>query len=174
MILPPSDDIIITSIKIILFLMFCVYLIFAGTSLSVVVVCIIGLTFKASAYLSDIYYSAITSLDSGEIEAASALGMTRLQVFRNIILPQSIKNSFTVYKNQLIITMQETSIVSYMAIMDLTRASELIISRTFNAFFSLITIAILYMVLGKILMKIIDIFGKEKHLNENDLKALEG
>ena len=154
--------------------MFCVYLIFAGTSLSVVVVCIIGLTFKASAYLSDIYYSTITSLDSGEIEAASALGMTRLQVFRNIILPQSIKNSFTVYKNQLIITMQETSIVSYMAIMDLTRASELIISRTFNAFFSLITIAILYMVLGKILMKIIDIFGKEKHLNENDLKALEG
>lgn len=154
-------------------LMFCVYLIFAETSLSVVVVVIIGLTLKAAAYLSDIYYSAIKSLDAGELEAASALGMTRIQVFFNIILPQSIRNAFPVYKNQLIITMQETSIVSYMAILDLTRASEVIISRTFSAFFSLITIAILYMILGKVLIKIISIFGKEKHFDQKELDALE-
>ena len=155
-------------------LMFFVYLIFAGTSLSVVTVVIIGLTFKAGAYLSDIYYTAIDSLDRGEAEAASSLGMTKLQVFRYIVFPQAVRNALPVYKNQLIITMQETSIVSYMAIMDLTRASEYIITRTFNAFFSLITITILYMILGVILTWIVGIIGKEKHFDEKALKALEG
>ena len=144
-------------------LMICVYMIFGKTTMPVVLMIIIGLSVKCGAYICDIFYSAINSLDSGELEAARALGMTQFQVFKYVILPQAVHVAKPVYKNQLIITMQETSVASYMAVLELTRASELITTRTFEAFFSLITAAILYIVLGKILGKIIELITIEKH-----------
>ena len=69
-----------------------------------------------------------------------------------------------VYKNQFIITMQETSIVGYLAIMDLTRASDIITSRTLNALFGLIVISILYLLLGWIGGKCLDLLSHKKHL----------
>ena len=144
-------------------LMICVYMIFGKTAMPVVLMIIIGLSVKCGAYICDIFYSAINALDAGELEAARALGMTTMQVFKYVILPQAVKIAKPVYKNQLIITMQETSVASYMAVLELTRASELITTRTFEAFFSLITAAILYIILGKILGKLIELIAIEKH-----------
>lgn len=147
-------------------LMVMVYIIFGKTNLSVIVVVIIGLTLKTGSYMSDIFYSAIESTNSGETEAARALGMNKFQAFVYITLPQAIDNSLPVYKNQFITTLQETSIVGSLAIQDLTKASTIVTSRTLDAFFGLICISILYILIGFIGSLIINTLSNRKHLGD--------
>ena len=145
-------------------LMISVYIIFSNVPLSVVVIVIIGLTLKAASYMAEIFYSAVTAVNQGELEAASTLGMTRLQSFRYITLPQAITTALPIYKNQFIITLQETSVVGYLAIMDLTRASDIVTARTLDAMFGLISAALMYLVIGWIGNALLSLLGREKHL----------
>lgn len=145
-------------------LMISVYIIFSNVPLSVVVIVIIGLTLKAASYMAEIFYSAVTAVNRGELEAASTLGMTRLQSFRYITLPQAITTALPIYKNQFIITLQETSVVGYLAIMDLTRASDIVTARTLDAMFGLISAALMYLVIGWIGNALLSLLGREKHL----------
>ena len=145
-------------------LMLFVYLIFGSVPISAVIIVIFGLTLKAGSYLADIFYTAITAVNKGEVEAAYTLGFNKIQTFFYIIFPQALNMGLPVYKNQFIITMQETSIVGYLAIMDLTRASDIITSRTLNALFGLIVISILYLLLGWIGGKCLDLLSHKKQL----------
>ncbi len=149
-------------------LMVFVYVIFGDTPLSVVVIVIIGLTLKAAAYMSEIFYSAVTSVEKGEIEAAGTLGMTRFQTFCHVILPQSVASALPIYKNQFVITLQETSIVGYLAIVDLTRASDIVTSRTLDAMFGLISVAVLYLLIGWIGSGLLNILGHKKHIGGDE------
>lgn len=130
-------------------LMILVYIIFGLSSLPVMVVVTIGLTFKAASYLSEIFDTALGTVAEGEIEAARTLGMSRWQAFRYVALPQTVTAALPLYQNQFISTMQETSVVGYLAIVDLTRASSIVSSRTLDAFFGLIAITIIYFLIGK-------------------------
>src|SRR5574344_264511 len=145
-------------------LMIFVYIIFGSVPLSVVVIVILGLTLKACAYLADIFYSAVYSVDKGEIEAAHTLGMTKFQTFRYITLPQAISSALPIYKNQFIITLQETAIVGYLAIVDLTRASDIVSARTLNAMFGLLVISVLYLLIGWAGNSLLSLLGHQKHL----------
>lgn len=148
-------------------LMVFVYIIFSKTSLSAVIIVIFGLTLKTASYMSDIFYTAVVATNSGEAEAARALGMNKYQSFVYITLPQAIQNSLAVYKNQFISTLQETSIVGSLAIQELTKASTIVTSRTLNAFFSLISISILYILIGVVGTSILNLIGKTKHIGDN-------
>ena len=145
-------------------LMLFVYIVFGEASLSVTVVVLLGLTLKAGAYLSEIFYTAVTAVNSGEVEAAHTLGLSRVQVFRYITLPQAISPALPTYKNQFVITLQETSVVGYLAIMDLTRASEVVTSRTYDALFGLIFVSVLYLLIGYLGNLLLSLLGREKHL----------
>lgn len=145
-------------------LMIFVYIIFGSVPLSVVVIVIMGLTLKAGAYLADIFYSAVTSVEKGEIEAAHTLGMSKFQTFRYITLPQAISSALPIYKNQFIITLQETAIVGYLAIVDLTRASDIVSARTLNAMFGLLVISVLYLLIGWAGNSLLSLLGYQKHL----------
>lgn len=145
-------------------LMIFVYIIFGSSGLSVMLIVIIGLTIKAAAYLSDIFCTSIDAVAWGEIEAARTLGMTKWQAFCNVTLPQSIHTAMPLLKNQFISTMQETSIVGYLAIMDLTRASNVVTARTLNALFGLVAISIIYMVLGYVGQTLIGLIDRKKHI----------
>lgn len=147
-------------------LMIMVYLIFGNSSLSVIVIVIIGLSLKSASYLSDIFYSAIAATNEGEAEAARALGMSRFQAFIYITLPQSVNNSISVYKNQFITTLQETSVVSSLAIQELTKASSIVTSRTLDAMFGLICISVLYLAIGYAGNAVIGLLGHTKHLGD--------
>lgn len=149
------------------FLMIMVYLVFGNTSLSVIVIVIIGLSIKTASYMSDIFYAAISATNQGESEAARALGMNRFQAFIYITLPQSINNSLGVYKNQFITTIQETSVVSSLAIQELTKASSIVTSRTLDALFSLVSVSILYLLIGYIGTFIIGLLENKKHLGDD-------
>ena len=148
-------------------LMLFVYILFGETSLSVTIVVLFGLTLKAGAYLSDIFYTAVTAVNTGEVEAAHTLGLSRVQVFRYITLPQAISTALPVYKNQFVITLQETSVVGYLAIMDLTRASEVVTSRTYDALFGLVFVSVLYLLIGYLGNLMLSLLGREKHLGGN-------
>ena len=147
-------------------LMIMVYIIFGHSVLPVMLVVIFGLSLKAGAYLSEIFYAAINTVSPGEIEAARTLGMSKWQAFRLVMLPQAVQTALPLYKNQFIVTMQETSIVGYLAIIDLTRASSIVSSRTMDAFFGIIAVTIIYFVIGFIAKTFFDLIGKKKHIEQ--------
>ena len=149
-------------------LMLFVYIFFSNISLSVTIVVMFGLTLKAGAYLSEVFHTAVTTVNSDEIEAGYTLGLSRFQVFRYITLPQAISTALPVYKNQFVITLQETSVVGYLAIMDLTRASEIVTSRTYDALFGLIFVSILYLLIGYLGNLLLNLLGRQKHLGGED------
>ena len=148
------------------FLMIMVYLVFGQSSLSVTVIVIIGLSIKSASYMSDIFYSAIKATNEGEAEAARALGMNKYQAFIYITLPQAIKNSISVYKNQFITTLQETSVASSLAIQELTKASTIVTSRTLDALFCLISISIVYILIGYVGTAVINLIDNDSHLGD--------
>ncbi len=131
-------------------LMIMVYIIFGRSSLSLMLVVAIGLTFKSGAYLSEIFNTALATVQEGEIEAARTLGMNKWQAFYYVVLPQTVERAMPLYINQFISTMQETSVVGYLAIVDLTKAASIVSSRTLDAFFGIISITIIYFVIGMI------------------------
>ena len=125
---------------------------------------IIALTLKTGAYICEILCTSLDAIDPGELEAARTLGMNGMQTFRYIILPQIIGTGLELYKNQFITTMQETSVVGYIALIDLTRASSIIGARTMDSLFSLIFITIMYFLIGFVFKKLIDLLKVRKHL----------
>jgi arginine/lysine/histidine transport system permease protein len=150
------------------------YWLFAGTGIDTVTLAILAFAFKTGSYVCDIIYTAILTVDKGEIEAGRTLGMSPFKVFRLVTLPQAIRNALPVYKNQLIITMQETSLVGFLAINDLTRASQVITSRTMDPYISLIITVIAYLLIGSASGLLFRFAEKDKHLEYAVLKKQAG
>ena len=114
--------------------------------------------------MADIFKTAVETVAPGEVEAARTLGMTRFQSLRYIILPQTVKTALPVYKNQFISCLQETSVVGYLAIMDLTRASDIVSARTFDALFALLAVTLIYLIIGWGVGALINLAERKKHL----------
>jgi polar amino acid transport system substrate-binding protein len=136
---------------ILVLLMIFFYIIFASTSLSATVVAVITFALNMGAYSSEMFRTAIQSVDKGQTEAGIALGFTKIQTFIFVVFPQALKNVIPVYKGEVISLLKMTSIVGYIAVVDLTKASDIIRSRTFDAFFPLIAVAIIYFLLAWLL-----------------------
>lgn len=106
-----------------------------------------GLSFgiNSGAYVAEIVRAGILSIDKGQMEAGRSLGLSTGQTMRSIILPQAVKNILPALGNEFIILFKETSVVGYVAIMDLTRAAELIRTRTYISFMPLLVAALIYL-----------------------------
>ncbi|MGN0691163.1 MAG: ABC transporter permease subunit [Oscillospiraceae bacterium] len=146
---------------IVVLLMILYYIVFKSFDISAVIVAIIGFSLNLGAYTSEIFRTAIDSVDKGQIEAASAIGFSKFKVFTKIIFPQAARNALPVYKGEFISLVKSTSIVGYIAIQDLTKASDIIRSRTYEAFFPLITTAIIYFVVTYIFIVLLNILEKK-------------
>lgn len=125
-------------------LMIMYYIVFGDSDLSGTVVAIVSFSLCFAAYCSVIFRSSVICIDKGQNEAAMSMGFTRMQTFFNIILPQAVQNALPVYKSEFIGLIKATSIVGYVAVFDLTKASDFIRSRTYEPFFPLIIITIIY------------------------------
>lgn len=145
-------------------LMILAYIIFGSSSLPVLVIVTVGLTLKAASYLSEIFDTSLSTVAIGEIEAARTLGMSSWEAFRYVALPQTVAAALPLYKNQFIASMQETSVVGYLAVVDLTRASSIVASRTLDAFFGLITITIIYFLIGAAVKLLFKLLAKRMRL----------
>ena len=138
-------------------LMIIYYVIFKQTNINIVLVGIIAFGINSGAYVAEIIRAGLNSIDKGQWEAGYALGLSYSQVVRRIILPQSIKNILPALGNEFITLIKETSIGAYIGIVELTKASDIIASRTYDYFFPLILIAIIYLIITLFLSKIIKI-----------------
>ena len=135
-----------TPVLVLLMLMY--YVVMAPVNATGIVVAIITFALNLAAYVSEMLRTAIEGIDRGQTEAGLALGYTRRQTFFKIVLPQVVKAVMPVYQGEVISLLKGTSIVGYIAVADMTRASDLIRSRTFDAFFPLIVTAIIYFIMA--------------------------
>ena len=131
-----------TPVLVLLMLMY--YVVMAPVDATGVVVAIVTFAMNTSAYISEMLRTTIQGIDKGQTEAGLALGYTQRQTFLRIVLPQVVRAVMPVYQGEVISLLKGTSIVGYIAVADMTRASDLIRSRTFDAFFPLIVTAVIY------------------------------
>lgn len=136
---------------VLVLLMIIYYVVFASVNINPVIVAIIAFGLNFAAYVSEMFRTSIESIDKGQSEAGIAGGFTKVQTFFYIIMPQALRNVLPVYKGEFISLVKMTSIVGYIAVQDLTKAGDIIRSRTFDAFFPLIMAAMLYLLIAWLL-----------------------
>ncbi len=128
-------------------LMILYYVIFADSALSGVWISAIAFGISVGVGVYAMLKTAVLSIGRGQKEGAYSLGFTDSQTFFRIILPQAMPQFLPNYKSALITLLHSTSIVGYIAVQDLTKVSDIIRSRTFEAFFPLIATALIYLFL---------------------------
>ena len=122
------------------------FIIMAGNS-NKVLVCIIAFGVNSGGYVSEVIRGGIGAVDKGQMEAGRSLGFNRITCMWLIVLPQAMANILPSLCNEGIAVLKETSIVGLISVVDLTRASDLVRSRTLSPYFPLISVAIVYYVL---------------------------
>ena len=132
-----------------------------GLNLPDLVTGIIALSLNSGAYVAEIIRAGINSIDRGQKEAADSLGLTYRETMKSIILPQAIRNVLPALSNEFITLLKETSVAGYIGIIELVKAADIIASGTYNYFFPLIIIAIIYLILTIGLSKLLTIFEKK-------------
>jgi polar amino acid transport system substrate-binding protein len=140
-----------TPVLVVLMMIF--YVVFASVNIDPVFVAVVAFGMNFAAYVSEIFRTGIDGVDKGQTEAGIAMGFTRVRTFLYIVLPQTVRRILPVYKGEFISLVKMTSIVGYIAVQDLTKASDIIRSRTFDAFFPLVMVAILYFLISWVLMQ---------------------
>ena len=108
---------------------------------------ILGLTFCYGAYMSEIYRAGIQSIPKGQTEAAKSLGMNYFQAMRYVILPQAIRVILPPVGNEFIALLKDSSLVSAVAVADLTRRGREYMSSSFIPIETWTMVALLYLVL---------------------------
>lgn len=146
---------ILQGTPLVVLLMILFYVVFAGSGVSGEWVAIFAFALNFAAYVGEIFLGGINTVDRGQVEAASAIGFTRRSAFFRIIMPQAVKQCLPVYKGEFISLIKMTSIVGYIAVQDLTKMSDIIRGRTYEAFFPLITTALIYFALSALLASLL-------------------
>ena len=149
-------------IPILVLLLILFYVVFGSSGLSPSMVAVIAFAMDFAAGAGKIYATSLDAIPYGQTEAGLALGFTRLQTFFNIVLPQAAKRGLPLFRGQCISTLKGTSIVGYIAIQDLTRAGDMIRSRTFDEFFPLLVINVVYFILARLIIILLQLASPKK------------
>lgn len=108
---------------------------------------ILGLVFCYGAYMSEIYRAGIQSIPKGQMEAALSVGMSRFQALRYIIVPQAIRIILPPMGNEFIALLKDSSLVSAVAVVDLTRRGREFMAAHFNPIEVWVLVGILYLIM---------------------------
>ena len=127
------------------------YFIVFSSSRNGLIAAIISFGINSGAYVAEIVRSGIMSIDRGQFEASRSIGFDYKSTMFHVILPQAFKNILPALGNEFIVLVKETSVAGYVAIQDLTYVGNLIRSRTYEAFFPLIAVALIYLIIVLIL-----------------------
>lgn len=146
---------IVQGTPLLVILMLLYFVVFKGVDIPALAVAIIGFGLYDGAGLAGIFKTGIDSVDIGQIEAAEAIGFQKFDIFKKIVFPQAANHVFGLYKGAFVSLTKATSIVGYIAIQDLTKVSDIIRSRTYDAFFPIITTAVIYFIVTYILITLI-------------------
>ncbi len=131
-----------------------------------VTVAIIIFGLNSGAYVSEIMRSGIQSVDVGQLEAARALGMSYASAMIKVVIPQAIKNILPTLGNEFIVLIKETSVTSFIAVVDLTKALKSIGDATYEYIIPYLMLAAIYLVL--VIIITIGIKIMERRLQRSD------
>lgn len=117
------------------------------TSANGIFVAILTFGINSGAYMAELVRSGINAVDAGQAEASRSLGLSRLQTMRKVIFPQAVRYILPAIGNELIALLKETSVAGYVAVVDLTRAGNLVRNNTYDAVNPLLIVAATYLIL---------------------------
>ena len=141
-------------------LMIFYFVIFAPLGMDKLLVAILAYGINSGAYCTEIFRAGIQGVDKGQSEAGRSLGLSKRQTLVNIVFPQAIKAILPTYTSEFIVLIKETSVASFLAVMDLTKAGDMIRNATYNAWIPLLSSAVIYLILTVGLTKL---FGLLEH-----------
>jgi len=108
---------------------------------------IITFGINSGAYMAEIARSGIEAVDRGQSEAARSLGLNHVQTMFKVVLPQAVRNILPAVGNEMIALLKETSVAGYVAVVDITRAANLIRNNTYDTVNPLVLTAVVYLTL---------------------------
>ncbi len=142
---------LVQGMPMVVLLMILYYIIFGSVSISGVIVAVIGFTLTFGSAVFGLLKMGVGAVDIGQYEAAFALGYSNRRTFFKIILPQALPHVLPAYRGEIVGLIKATAIVGYIAVQDLTKMGDIVRSRTYEAFFPLIAVTIIYFVLEELL-----------------------
>lgn len=138
---------LVSGMPMVVLLMILYYIIFGSVAINGIAVAVIGFTLTFGSGVFGLLKMGVGAVDRGQYEAACALGYSDGRTFFKIILPQALPHVLPAYKGEIVSLIKATAIVGYIAVQDLTKMGDIVRSRTYEAFFPLIAISVIYFVL---------------------------
>ena len=145
-----------------------IFIVYYGiaTSLPQFWAAVVSLTVNSSVYIAEHTRAGTQAVNKGQMEAARCIGMSKLQANWYIIIPQAIKNVLPSLCNEFILLIKETSIVSVIALHELTYTSNSVRANTFLAFEPLIVTAVIYFLITYLLKRLVGILERRLHAHD--------
>lgn len=133
-------------------LFFVYYLILSPMGANAILASVLVFGLNSGAYVTEIMRAGFSAIDTGQSEAGLSLGMSYNLVIKKVLLPQALKNIIPPLCNEFISLVKETSVVGFIGVIDLTKASEIIRNQTYQPFVPIVTTAILYFCISSIIV----------------------
>jgi ABC-type amino acid transport system permease subunit len=137
------------------------YILFRSAQISNVLTGVAAYTLTQGIAIGQLLVAAIGTIDPIEIEAARAIGFSAGKAFRTVTLPQAVRFMLPGYMTGFVELVKATAIVGYIAIQDLTRASDIIRSRTFDPYFPILFAAVIYLLLTTLFVQLFRLLIKK-------------
>ena len=148
-------------------LMICYFVIFSPIGINnALLVAIISFGINSGAYCTEIFRAGIQGVDGGQMEAGRSLGLSWWQTMQKIVLPQAFRAILPTYTSEFITLIKETSVASFIAVVDLQKACDNIRNATYNAWIPLLSCALVYLLLTVGLTRLFGII--EKRMAQSD------
>ena len=147
-------------------LMIFYFVVFAPLHLPRLLVAVISYGLNSGAYCTEIFRAGIQGVDKGQTEAGRSLGLSKWQTLFKIVFPQAAKACLPTYTSEFIVLIKETSVASFIAVRDMTKAGDMIRNATYNAWIPLLTCAAIYLILTVGLTKLFGLL--EKRMAKSD------
>ena len=144
---------IIRGIPVVVLLLIFFFIILASANGTVVAILTFGI--NSGAYMAELIRGGIVAVDAGQMEAGRSLGMSKFQAMYKVVLPQAVRYILPAVGNELIALLKETSVAGYVAVVDLTRAGNLIRNNTFDAVNPLMAVAVFYLTMVVLLTNLL-------------------
>ena len=168
---------LVQGLPVVVLLMVLYYVIFGKIQISGTIVAIIGFTLIFGALVYETIRSGVAAVDIGQTEAAYSLGYTDRKAFFRLVLPQALPYMISPFKGDMTALLKATAVVGYIAVQDLTKMADIVRSRTYDAIFPLIAVAVIYLILEALLNIVLDgiepKFNPQRRRHEDILKGVK-
>ena len=138
---------------------------------------VVGFTLVFGAAMYGMLRAGVGAIPKGQTEAAYALGYGNTRAFFRVILPQAVPHFLPAYKGEITALIKATAVVGYIAVQDLTKMGDIVRGRTYEAFFPLIAVAVIYFILAAALTYLVNrleiLINPRRRRKEDILKGVK-